>query len=153
MKGKNYNIEIARPEEAPVITNLFISARKGMVYLPEIHTNAETLDYISSLVNQGKIYVLKNNKTIVGLMMVGEGYLHHLYIDPAYHGKGYGKMLLDKAKELFPEGMYLWVFEQNLGAIKFYEREGFRLLEKRDREHADNEEGLADRKYFWKKFI
>lgn len=151
MNSKNYNIEIAIPEEAMEVSKLFISARKGMAYLPVIHTNEETIDYVSSLVKQGKIYVLKDNNTIVGLMMVEDGFLHHLYVDPAHHGKGYGKMLLDRVKELSPDGIYLWVFEQNLGAIKFYEREGFQLLEKREKEQAVNEENLPDRKYFWKK--
>lgn len=151
MNSKNYNIEIAIPEEAMEVSKLFISARKGMAYLPAIHTDEETIDYVSSLVKQGKIYVLKQSESIVGLMMVGEGYLHHLYIDPSSHGKGYGKILLDKAKELSPDELYLWVFEQNLGAIKFYEREGFQLLEKREKEQAVNEENLPDRKYFWKK--
>ncbi len=73
-----------------------------------------------------------------------------LYIDPKFHNKGYGKLLLNHAKELSPNGLYLWVFEDNIGAIKFYEREGFKLIEKRDKDNADNEENLPDRKYYWK---
>jgi len=59
--------------------------------------------------------------------------------------------LLDKIKSISFGQLYLWVFEDNTNAIRFYEREGFNLVEKRDKEKADNEEHLADRKYTWSK--
>jgi ribosomal protein S18 acetylase RimI-like enzyme len=51
---------------------------------------------------------------------------------------------------LSPAGLSLWVFEDNIDAIRFYEREGFQLVKKRDIEEQDNEEGLPDRLYKWK---
>lgn len=47
-------------------------------------------------------------------------------------------------------GIQLMVFEDNKGAIKFYEREGFVLMEKRNQEQAKNEENLSDRRYEWR---
>lgn len=143
------SIVIASPFEADKVADVFLSSRQSMTYLPNVHTDDETRHYITSLVSSGKIHVLKEDNVIAGLMMVEDGYLHHLYVDPKFHNKGYGKMLLDKAKELSFDGLQLWVFEQNKGAIKFYEREGFVLVNKRDEKEQDNEEGLADRKYTW----
>ena len=47
---------------------------------------------------------------------------------------------------LRPAGLRLWTFESNLGAQRFYERHGFRPIE---RTAGDNEEGAPDILYVW----
>jgi ribosomal protein S18 acetylase RimI-like enzyme len=93
--------------------------------------------------------LIKEGDEIAGFMEINDGWLHHLYIAPNFQDKGFGKLLLDEAKELSPTGIQLMVFEGNKGAIKFYEREGFILVEKRNQEQTKNEENLPDRKYHW----
>jgi putative acetyltransferase len=149
----NIQIEISRakPEHSEDIVSIFNKARAEMEYLPIIHTSAEVRNFFTSLVSSGKVVALKEDKVIAGFMLVADGWLYHLYIAPQFQEKGYGKRLLDYAKELNPEGIKLWVFEQNVDAIRFYEREGFVLEKKRDQRATTNEENLPDRRYGWKK--
>ena len=60
------------------------------------------------------------------------GHLFHVIVDPALHGKGYGKGLIDEVLRLaFLEcGLYrlqLYVFEDNVTAVARYLRAGFRI--------------------------
>jgi len=54
--------------------------------------------------------------------------LHQLYVLAQYQGRGVGKMLLDEIEESFFEAkeIALEVEEQNVGAVRFYKRNGFR---------------------------
>lgn len=63
-------------------------------------------------------------------------------------GAGYGKRLLDHAKASKFDELNLWSFVANTRACKFYEREGFIEI---DRSEGDNEEGLPDILFRWKK--
>lgn len=148
--NEGIHIVPAQPEDAPTVVMIFREAREEMAYLPTVHTDEETNNYFSGLVRAGKIQVIKENGVITGFMHTEDGWIHHLYIAPRFQRRGLGKLLLEKAKEDNPNGLQLWVFEANTEAIKFYERESFLLIEKRDQKKTTNEENLPDRKYQWK---
>lgn len=89
-----------------------------------------------------KTLVLTEDNHIVGTCSFGasrfaemEGYgeIISIYLLPTYTGKGYGKMLLQKAlEELAKEGyqdIFLWVLEENRNARGFYEKMGFQKRE------------------------
>lgn len=73
--------------------------------------------------------------------------LERLYVEPDAQNRGVGAALLDKAKELRPQGLYLWVFQRNVGARRFYERHAFRLVKLTD--GAENMEHEPDALYRW----
>lgn len=64
----------------------------------------------------------------------GRKYPAHLHIDilPEYQSKGYGaemiRILLNKLKEKNVRGVMLMTHSENHGAIRFYERLGFKVL-------------------------
>jgi putative acetyltransferase len=68
-------------------------------------------------------------------------------VEPADQSRGVGSALLDQAKALRPQRLYLWVFQKNTGAIRFYERHGFRLVKLTD--GAENMEREPDALYAW----
>ena len=65
-----------------------------------------------------------------------QGFMHGIYVDVPFRGRGIGKLLLDEVKARFPGGLELTVFEPNIRAYRFYEREGFRELPHRRVEYA-----------------
>jgi GNAT superfamily N-acetyltransferase len=144
-------IEIKKAEQKDVflIVDTFNLARARMKYLPVVHTQIEIKDFFSSLVKKGSVWIATLDDKIIGFMEIKDGWLNHLYILPNFQNKGIGTLLLDKAKQLNPKGIYLWIFEENEEAIKFYEHEGFILKEKRTKEQTNNEEHLPDRRYCW----
>lgn len=145
-------IEITKAvrDDAPSVVEIFNRARAEMTYLPILHTAAETTDFITSLVRRGGVWVAKIGGKAVAFMEIQDGWLNHLYVSPDCQNRGIGKRMLDEAKRQRPEGLSLMVFEENTNAIRFYEREGFLLVEKTNQEQSTNEEQLADRKYRWK---
>ena len=62
--------------------------------------------------------------------MAGWGEIVSLYVLPECWGRGYGKALLRFAMQALGEmgagPYYLWVFQKNANARRFYERQGFR---------------------------
>ena len=58
--------------------------------------------------------------------------LHRLYTHPALTGRGIGARLLDELETRLPAGTtyMLLVVESNRGAVRFYERRGFRVEER-----------------------
>lgn len=74
------------------------------------------------------------------------GYLDQLFVDPAYHGRGIGRMLLQFARKSLPDEIRLRCASRNEKAWHWYEREGFVLEKEQLHEH-----GLMMRYYRWKK--
>jgi ribosomal protein S18 acetylase RimI-like enzyme len=75
-----------------------------------------------------------------------DGYLDQLFVDPAYHGRGIGKMLLQFARKKLPDEIWLRCASLNERAWRWYEREGF-VFEG----EAPHPDGLMMRYYRWKK--
>jgi ribosomal protein S18 acetylase RimI-like enzyme len=142
-------LRVATMDDVPDVVRVFRGARAEMTYLPHLHSSDDEVRFLSGLIESGHVRVVEDEGKVVGFMMVQGEWLEHLYVEPGHQGKGSGKQLLMEAKAMSPNGLKLWVFEANTRASAFYEREGFRLKEKRDASEADNEEGLPDRLYEW----
>jgi len=67
--------------------------------------------------------------------MDGWGEIMSIYLLPEYFGKGHGKPLLDNSisvlSEMGYDKVYLWVLEQNIMARRFYEKNGFVVLDEK----------------------
>jgi ribosomal protein S18 acetylase RimI-like enzyme len=71
-------------------------------------------------------------------------YLDNLHVAPGYTSKGIGRKLLSEiARRLINDGshsgLYLWVFEQNVRARRFYERTGAQVVGSERRLAADGQ--------------
>lgn len=60
-------------------------------------------------------------------LLADDGHMEALYVDPAAHGRGVGRMLVEEALEVFP-ALTLDVNEQNPMACGFYRHLGFRQV-------------------------
>jgi putative acetyltransferase len=65
-----------------------------------------------------------DNDHALGFMLISDGHMEALFIDPANRGTGIGRMLVEHALHLHP-ALTTDVNEQNNQAIAFYERMGF----------------------------
>ncbi len=76
---------------------------------------------------RGDIWVAQMQNCIVGFMIVivRERELNQLFIDPNYQNQGIGSALMNKAKEICPQGLKLTVLQQNITACRFYKKHGF----------------------------
>jgi ribosomal protein S18 acetylase RimI-like enzyme len=141
----------ATADDAGALARIFIAARSRMRYLPALGATQATMTRVfTRRIAQGGVLVAWWAGRAVGFGQLADGYVTYLYIDPACQGRGIGTRLLESLKAMSAQELRLWVFEANVGAIRWYEREGFILEERRDVQQADNMEGLPDRRYVWK---
>jgi len=85
---------------------------------------------------------------VVGLLVLSDGWVDQLYLDPAWRGRGIGDRLVATAKQRYPDGLQLWTFQVNGPARRFYERHGVVEVERTD--GLDNEEREPDVRYSWR---
>jgi ribosomal protein S18 acetylase RimI-like enzyme len=139
-------IRPATPKDADAVSRVFVAARDEMTYLPRI--DAVTRPRLGGWFSErGPIWLAEEDGRVVGFSGVKDEELTHLYIDPAAQNRGVGSALIEHAKTVSPERLWLWVFQQNEGARRFYERHGFRLVELTD--GAGNMEKEPDARYEW----
>ncbi|MEU9448385.1 GNAT family N-acetyltransferase [Streptomyces sp. NPDC048277] len=100
------------------------------------------------VVPERETWVAAAGGRIVGMMVLADGLLSQLYLDPAWRGRGVGDRFVALAKELRPGGLTLWTFQVNKPAHRFYERHGFVAVEYTD--GSGNEEREPDVRYVWR---
>jgi len=80
-------------------------------------------------------------------MVLGDGCIEQLYLEPDYIGRRLSDHLIGLAKEQCPGGLQLWTFAVNEPARRFYRRQGFVEVEQTD--GAGNEEREPDVRLVW----
>ena len=82
----------------------------------------------SELVPQVKIVVAEMDGVIEGFVTIDPktGYLDQLVVPPEFWGSNVAAMLLDEAKRISPARIELLVNKDNVRAIAFYEKHGFK---------------------------
>lgn len=129
------------------IVRLHHHVRKASLpYLPVLHTIEEGLVFFAAVLNDCTVQVAERNGTIIGYCAYRDGWVEHLYIDPAHQGRGIGGTLLKGAMRV-NDILQLWTFQKNMQARSFYESYGFRLV--RTTEGSGNEEREPDALYEW----
>jgi ribosomal protein S18 acetylase RimI-like enzyme len=141
-------IRPVEPGDTEAVGDVFLAALAGMMYLPELHTEAETRTFIRAvLLPNNEVWVAEEGGRVIGFVGLGEDSVRHLWVQPETQNRGVGTALLAVAKERRPSGLRLWVFQRNVGARRFYERHGFTLTKLTD--GRDNEEREPDALYEW----
>jgi len=139
-------LRAATTADAPAVTEVFLAARKGMIYLPHLHTDDETARFIFDLVRLAQVQVAVLDGTVIGFAAVRGSWLEHLNVHPRAQNAGIGSRLIEWAKETSPTGLDLWVFQRNTGARALYASHGWRDILQTD---GDNEEGQPDAHLRW----
>lgn len=142
-------IRPAEASDADAVADVFLSALAGMSYLPELYSDAETRAFIKDvMLPNNEVWVAEDAGHVIGFLGFGQNSIRHLWVKQSAQNQGAGTALLNVAKERCPDGLRLSVFQQNVGARRLYERNGFVLTELRDGHH--NEENEPDAVYVWK---
>ena len=82
-----------------------------------------------------KDVILVNNDVWVGelggkpvaFMAIAGDFIDQLYVDPDYQRRGLGEALLDHARSLSPEHLWLYTLQINTNGRAFYEKNGFHI--------------------------
>ena len=146
---KDFEIRPARSADAEAIADVHLdSRREAMPWLPMLHSREDTIAYFAGhVLLHEEVLVAEVNQLVVGFIALEGDHVDHLYIAPAYQGRGIGDTLLAMAKEVRPDGLMLWTFQRNARARQFYEARGFVAAELTD--GSRNEEREPDAPYRW----
>ena len=140
-------------EDADAIAQVYLRSRKELVaFAPLIHSDENVYHWIRhTLLLEEQVIVAEERSRIIGMMSLTKpnetGCITQLYIHPEVVGKGIGALLLDKAKAILGPPIHLHTFQQNQGAIRFYEKHGFTIIGFDD--GSGNEEKCAAFLYEW----
>ena len=79
---------------------------------------------------RGNIWVAEVDGLIVGFFVVieEERELNQLFVDVDFQNQGIGKALLEKAKAICSDGLWLQTLQSNTKACLFYEKNGFKVV-------------------------
>ncbi len=137
----------ATATDAAACARVYVRSKAfGLPEVPEVHTEPEIAAWIGDVaIPTMDVWVADLDGVVVGQMMLAPGWLHHLYIDPSWMGRGLGDRFMALARQRQPGDLQLWAFQTNTRACRFYERHGFAALEFTD--GAGNEEHWPDVRY------
>ncbi|MEU7332012.1 GNAT family N-acetyltransferase [Streptomyces parvus] len=143
--------------DAEAVTRVFLDSRAAaMPWLPRIHSDADTLAWITHVVlpTSTAVWVAEaageagESGTLLGFAaLAGRDELDHLYLRPDALRRGIGSRLLAEVRGAVDGPIRLYVFQRNAAARAFYERHGFSAVAFDD--GGRNEENEPDVLYRW----
>ncbi len=140
-------IRRAVPADAAACAHVYRRSKAfALADVPEPHTEAEIATWMADIaIPNMEVWVADLDGVIAGQIILDAGWVHHLYIDPSWMGRGLGDQFITLARQRQPGELQLWAFQSNGGGRRFYERHGFAAVEFTD--GAANEERWPDVRY------
>jgi GNAT superfamily N-acetyltransferase len=138
----------ATARDAAGVAEVYLASRKRFLpFAPLVHSDAEVHRWVADhLIPSGGVTVACRDGEVVGMMAISRdadaGWIDQLYLDPSSVAHGIGTGLVERAKRELGAPIRLYTFQANEGALRFYERHGFRPLAFGD--GSGNEEGCPD---------
>ena len=81
---------------------------------------------VKKMLPQAEVYVYEDNKRIQGFVGVQDEYIEGIFVSGKMQSHGIGKALLDYIKDKKAK-LQLNVYQKNIRAMSFYQREGFTI--------------------------
>ena len=139
----------ARPDEdsEAVATILIESRRAFLPFAPSAHPEHEVRQWVRNhLLQTHRVALWEEDGTVVAVLATSEertgSWINQLYVLPGWNGKGIGTKLLQHAHGILSKPIHLYTFQENAGARRFYERNGYKAVRLTDGQ--DNEEKCPD---------
>jgi GNAT superfamily N-acetyltransferase len=126
---KSFFIRDYRPTDFDAVTILWRIAREKSI--PEFqnakgHFFFEDQDYFRNFIlKENRVFVVESDHRPIAFMALKDQFIDQLFVDPDYQNIGVGKALLEYARNLSPEHLWLYTLQINTNARAFYEKNGF----------------------------
>lgn len=120
MIRKLQKTDINRVADIWLKTNL-----KAHYFIPEQYwTN--NYEVVKEMLPQADVYVYEDDKIIQGFVGINDEYIEGIFVSDEMQSRGIGKILLDYIKDK-KDRLQLKVYQKNVRAMSFYQREGFTI--------------------------
>ena len=120
MIRKLQKVDINRVADIWLKTNL-----KAHFFIPEQYW-ISNYEFVKELLPQAEVYVYEDDKMIQGFIGINDEYIEGIFVSDEMQSRGIGKMLLDYIKDK-KDRLQLKVYQKNVRAMSFYQREGFTI--------------------------
>ena len=120
MIRKMQNIDINRVADIWLKTNL-----KAHYFIPEQYWTSN-YELVKEMMSQAEVYVYEDDKMIQGFVGLSNEYMEGIFVSDEMQSRGIGKILLDYIKDK-KDRLQLKVYQKNVRAMSFYQREGFTI--------------------------
>ena len=120
MIRKMQNIDIDRVADIWLKTNL-----KAHYFIPEQYWTSN-YESVKEMMSQAEVYVYEDDKMIQGFIGINDEYIEGIFVSDEMQSRGIGKILLDYIKDK-KDRLQLKVYQKNVRAMSFYQREGFTI--------------------------
>lgn len=144
----NLRVRAARSTDAGKAAAIMSEFVDETPWMPRIHTRAEDIDFIGSMIVRDWVTIALQDEQLVGFMAREDQDIQALYIARDAWRQGAGTALLRHAQNV-SDKLSLWTFQANEGALAFYAAHGFREAERTD--GSGNDEHLPDIRFEWQK--
>ena len=133
MIRKLQKVDINKVADIWLKTNL-----KAHYFIPEQYwTNNYAV--VKEMLPQAEVYVYEDDKIIQGFVGINAEYIEGIFVSDKIQSHGIGKILLDYIKDKKVR-LHLNVYQKNVRAISFYQREGFTIQGERMDEFTGEKE-------------
>ena len=122
-------------EDAEAVATVLIESRRAFLpFAPSAHSEADVRSWVRNrLLPSGSVAVWEEGGNVVGVLATSVeamcSWIDQLYVLPGWNGKGIGTTLLQHAHKALPRPIHLYTFQENAGARRFYERNGYKAVE------------------------
>ena len=120
MIRKLQKVDINRVADIWLTTNL-----KAHFFISEQYW-ISNYEFVKEMLPQAEVYVYEDDKMIQGFIGVSDEYIEGIFVSDEMQLCGIGKMLLDYIKDK-KDRLQLKVYQKNVRAMSFYQREGFTI--------------------------
>ena len=83
-------------------------------------------ELVKEMLSQAKVYVYEDGQKIQGFIGLSDKYIEGIFVSEEIQSQGIGKLLLNYIKDR-KDVLRLNVYQKNIRAIHFYQREGFAI--------------------------
>ena len=120
MIRKLQKVDINRVADIWLTTNL-----KAHFFISEQYW-ISNYEFVKEMLPQAEVYVYEDDKMIQGFIGLNDEYLEGIFVSDVMQSRGIGKILLDYIKDK-KDRLQLKVYQKNVRAMSFYQREGFTI--------------------------
>ena len=83
-------------------------------------------ELVKEMLSQAEVYVYEDGQKIQGFIGLSDEYIEGIFVSEKMQSQGIGKLLLNYIKDR-KDVLRLNVYQKNIRAIHFYQREGFKI--------------------------
>ena len=138
-------IRKAHLADLPSVLDIWLQTNLEVHSFISPHYWQNNVDYMKQVLPQAEVFVYEDKNKIMGFVGLEKDYIAGIFVSKEFRSQGIGKQILDFIKSTHPT-LSLSVYAKNQKAIRFYQRESFRIID----EGMDKENQEAEFLMQWK---